>query len=196
MLTSQSKIRKAKGAQPDHLEEQVATALYDLQINSDKLKQALREVHITSAKEVDIGDNKRALIVFVPPPQLPVYQKMIKEKNLLEELEKKFSGKSVVVVAERRIIRKESRKNDARALKQLRPRSRTLTTVHENILEDLVYPTEIVGKRIRHKLDGSKLIKIHLNHEHKSAQDRLDTYSKVYKALTGKSVKFEFPTSA
>ena len=31
------------------------------------------------------------------------------------------------------------------------------------ILEDLVYPAEIVGKRIRIKLDGSRLIKVHLD---------------------------------
>ena len=47
--------------------------------------------------------------------------------------------------------------------KQKRPISRTLTTVHENTLNDLVYPAEIVGKRIRVKLDGSKLIKVHLD---------------------------------
>ena len=41
--------------------------------------------------------------------------------------------------------------------------SRTLTHVHEMILEDLVYPAEIVGKRIRIKLDGSRLIKVHLD---------------------------------
>src|SRR5579871_767902 len=34
--------------------------------------------------------------------------------------------------------------------------SRTLTTVHENTLNDLVYPAEIVGKRIRVKMDGSR----------------------------------------
>ena len=51
--------------------------------------------------------------------------------------------------------------------------SRTLTSVHENILEDLCFPSEIVGKRIRVKLDGSRLIKVHLektqqtNIEHK-----------------------------
>jgi len=47
--------------------------------------------------------------------------------------------------------------------KQKRPISRTLTTVHENTLNDLVYPAEIVGKRIRIKLDGSKLMKVHLD---------------------------------
>lgn len=41
--------------------------------------------------------------------------------------------------------------------------SRTLTCVYDAILEDLVYPVEIVGKRIRVKLDGSQVIKVHLD---------------------------------
>lgn len=66
-----------------------------------------------------------------------------------------------------------------RALRRLTrvavPSSRTLTAVHDAILEDLVFPSEIVGKRIRVKLDGSRLIKVHLdkaqqnNVEHKVA---------------------------
>ncbi len=31
------------------------------------------------------------------------------------------------------------------------------------MLNDLVYPAEIVGKRVRVKLDGSRLIKVHLD---------------------------------
>jgi len=41
--------------------------------------------------------------------------------------------------------------------------SRTLTAVHDAILDDLVFPAEIVGKRTRVKLDGTKLIKVHLD---------------------------------
>ena len=35
--------------------------------------------------------------------------------------------------------------------------------MHEATLNDLVYPAEIVGKRIRIKLDGSRLVKVHLD---------------------------------
>jgi len=41
--------------------------------------------------------------------------------------------------------------------------SRTLTSVYDALLEDIVYPVEIVGKRIRVKLDGSQVIKDHLD---------------------------------
>ena len=78
--------------------------------------------------------------------------------RLVRELEKKFSGKHVVFIAQRRILPKPTRK--ANKLKQKRPRSRTLMAVHNAILDDLVSPAEIVGKRIRIRLDGSRLFKV------------------------------------
>lgn len=41
--------------------------------------------------------------------------------------------------------------------------SRTLTWVYDAILDDLVFPAEIVGKRIRVKLDGKQILKVHLD---------------------------------
>lgn len=78
-------------------------------------------------------------------------------------------------------------------LKQKRPRSRTLTSVHEAALNDLVYPAEIVGKRIRIKLDGSRLIKVHLDKSQQTTvEHKVDTFSSIYKKLTGKDINFEF----
>jgi small subunit ribosomal protein S7e len=192
MFTSKTKIKKARNADPSPLEEQVALALYELQCNSDKLKAPLREVHITAAKEVDVGGGKLAIVIFVPVPHLAQFQKIIKERSLIEELQKKFSGQPIVIIAERRIIRREGR--NTRQLKQLRPRTRTLTVVHESILEDLVFPSQIVGKRTRVRGDGSKLIKVYLDPEPHTG-DRIETFGKVYKNLTGKDAVFDFPSA-
>lgn len=66
--------------------------------------------------------------------------------------------------------------------------------MHEAILDDLVYPTEIVGKRTRHKVDGTKELKVFLEWKEKVNVDtKLETFSDVYKRLTHKDVVFEFP---
>uniref|UniRef100_A0A3Q1M657 40S ribosomal protein S7 n=1 Tax=Bos taurus TaxID=9913 RepID=A0A3Q1M657_BOVIN len=142
-------------------------------------------------KEIEVGGGRKAIIIFVPVPQLKSFQKI--QVRLVRELEKKFSGKHVVFIAQRRILPKPTRKSRTKN-KQKRPRSRTLTAVHDAILEDLVFPSEIVGKRIRVKLDGSRLIKVHLDKaQQNNVEHKVETFSGVYKKLTGKDVNFEFP---
>jgi len=74
------------------------------------------------------------------------------------------------------------------------PRKYTLTAVHDAILEDIVYPTEVVGRRVRVSL-GGKVLKIILDKKEKEGvEHKLDAFSTVYKKLTGKNVSFEFPS--
>merc|ERR1711924_292684 len=87
------------------------------------------------------------------PPQGPLPKNQVR---LLRELEKKFSGQHVVLVAQRRIQKKESKKTRKASKGQVRPYSRSLTAVHEAILADLVFPANISGKRTRMSLDGSR----------------------------------------
>ena len=149
------KIVKEKGAPLDAFEEEVSQALSELEANSTDLKAELRELYLVSAKEVDVAGRK-AVVLFVPYRLLKLTHKI--QSRLVRELEKKFSSKHVMVIAQRRIQRKEAKAG--RTLKQKRPVSRTLTAVHDAILEDLVYPTEIVGKHTRYRTDGSKLLKM------------------------------------
>jgi small subunit ribosomal protein S7e len=190
MLATGSKILKPAGEQADAFEEQISQALLELELNSD-LRAQLRELFISGAKEIDVGGGKKAIVIFVPVPHLKSFQKI--QIRLVRELEKKFSGKYVVFLAKRRMLPKPTRKMRSKS-KQKRPRSRTLTAVHEAILEDLVYPAEIVGKRIRVKLDGARLIKVHLDKSQQTnIEHKVDTFGAVYKKLTGKHVTFEFP---
>jgi len=177
---------------PDETEIAVAQALIDLENNVPELKAELRPLQISAAKEVDVRGGKKAIVVFVPVPQLKAFHKV--QQRLTRELEKKFSDRHVVFIAQRRILRKPTRTSRAG---QKRPRSRTLTSVHEKILEDLVFPTDIVGKRTRVAVDGSKLLKVYLDaKDATSLEYKLDSFSSVYRRLTGKDVVFEFPVVA
>ena len=89
---------------------------------------------------------------------------------------------------------KEARKAGSKCYKQKRPVSRSVAAVHEAALADICYPAEIVGKRIRHKQEGQKLIKAFLDKSSQTnVEHKLTTFSAVYKRLTGKNVIFEFP---
>ncbi|PRW20375.1 40S ribosomal S7 isoform A [Chlorella sorokiniana] len=202
MFTARKKIVKEGGAEPSELEEQVAQALFDLEATTGllptlalfdleatnaELKGDLRDLWIAGATEVDVSAARKAILIKVPYRLLKAYHKV--QQRLVRELEKKFSGKDVVIVGVRRILppAKHSRKAE-------RPRTRTLTAVHEAYLDDLVYPTEIVGKRIRYRLDGSKVLKVLLDpKDRNSAEYKTETFAGVYKRLTGQDVAFEFP---
>ena len=164
-------------------------ALFDLEATNNELKAELKDLYINGAQEVAIGDGRTAIVIQVPFRLLKAFHKI--QQRLVRELEKKFSGKDVVVVANRRIM-PVPKGGFARA----RPRSRTLTAVHANLLEDLVYPTEIVGKRQRYRLDGSRLLKVYLDAKDRNTTEyKLDTFAGVYKKMTGKDVSFEFPVT-
>ena len=97
MLTATTKLVKPGDQKPSELETQVAQTLLDLEATSD-IKAQLRELFITGAREVDIAGGKKAIILFVPVPQLKSFQKI--QSKLVRELEKKFSGKHFVVIAQ------------------------------------------------------------------------------------------------
>lgn len=161
----------------------------NLEMTSTELKGSLRDLYITAAKEVECTGGRKAIILYVPFKLLRSFHKI--QTRLVRELEKKFSGKHVLIVGQRTILGKTYARDQK--TQGLLPRSRTLTAVHDAILEDLVYPTEIVGKRTRCKTDGKKIIKVFLDgKDQANVEGKLDTFASVYGKLTNKTVSFNF----
>ncbi|XP_021909937.1 40S ribosomal protein S7-like [Carica papaya] len=187
MFSSKNKIHKDKDAEPSEFEETVAQALFDLENTNQELKSDLKDLYINSAVQMDISGSRKAVVIYVPYRLRKAYRKI--HLRLVRELEKKFSGKDVVLLATRRILQPPKKGSAVQ-----RPRSRTLTAVHDAMLEDVVYPAEIVGKRIRYRIDGTKIIKIYLDpKERNNTEYKLETFTGVYRKLTGKDVVFEYP---
>ncbi|KAJ3682867.1 hypothetical protein LUZ60_013094 [Juncus effusus] len=189
MYTARKKIQKDKGVEPSEFEDTVAQAFFDLENGNQELKSELKDLYINSAVQMDVAGNRKAVVIHVPYRLRKGFKKI--HVRLVRELEKKFSGKDVIVIATRRIVRPPKKGSAVN-----RPRSRTLTAVHDGILEDVVYPAEIVGKRVRYRLDSTKLIKIYLDpKERNNTEYKLETFSSVYRKLTGKDVVFEYPVT-
>ncbi|VFQ99944.1 unnamed protein product [Cuscuta campestris] len=187
MFTASQKIHKDKDVKPSEFEITVAQALYDLENTNSDLKSDLKDLFINSATQIDVSGSRKAVVVHVPYRLRKAFRKI--HPRLVRELEKKFSGKDVVVIATRRIVRPPKKGAAVQ-----RPRSRTMTAVHEAILEDMVFPAEIVGKRIKYRIDGSKIMKVLLDTKSRNDTEyKLDTFTSVYRKLSGKDVVFEYP---
>eukprot|EP00440_Ansanella_granifera_P066006 gb/GFBE01071591.1/.p1 GENE.gb/GFBE01071591.1/~~gb/GFBE01071591.1/.p1 ORF type:complete len:194 (+),score=81.39 gb/GFBE01071591.1/:1-582(+) len=191
MLNAKKKIVKEKGAAPTAIEEEVAKALFDIEVSpSSDIKADMKDVYISGAKEMEVGKGGVAIVVHMPFRVWKTVKKI--QGRLIRELEKKFSRKHIILVANRTILDKNFKRKGLK----VRPRSRTLTAVHEAILEDVCGPTEIVGKRTRISVDGTKLLKVYLDPKDKDKENiesKLSTYAAVYNKLTNKQAVFMFP---
>merc|ERR1712129_353488 len=156
------------------------------------IKAELRDLYISGAQDVEVK-NRTALVVHFP---FRVWKNVKKiQGRLIREMEKKFNKKHVIFTAKRTILGKDFRRKGSKCF-PVRPRSRTLTHVHEAILEDVVGPTEIVGERTRISVDGTKLLKVILDPKDKDkegVEGKLSTFSSVYRKLTNKEAVFMFP---
>merc|ERR1719148_237292 len=138
---------------------------------------------------MEVKAGRTAVVVYFP---FRVWKSVKKiQGRLIRELEKKFAKRHVLFVANRTILDKNFRRKGLK----VRPRTRTLTSVHESILEDIIGPTEIIGKRTRISVDGTKLLKVYLDPKDKDkgeVEAKLSTFAGVYKKLTNKEAVFIF----
>ena len=170
------------------LEQEVAAALSEVTASSEEgMKKALGNLKIAGVKEA-AADGQKVLILSVPYKQVNAYHQV--QGYLIPELEKKLSGSQVVIVGKRRAFPKTCEKG--RRYRAIRPNGRTLRAVNEALLDDVVYPTSIVGKRIHYDVKGGQTTFVFLDQNDKTrVEDRLSGFSAAYNRLTGLRTVFE-----
>lgn len=67
---------QAPRTSPDETELQVAQAILDLETNVPDLKAELRPLQISAAREVEVKGGRKAIVVFVPVPQVKAFHKV------------------------------------------------------------------------------------------------------------------------
>eukprot|EP01015_Nassula_variabilis_P015937 TRINITY_DN23_c0_g1_i2.p1 TRINITY_DN23_c0_g1~~TRINITY_DN23_c0_g1_i2.p1 ORF type:complete len:245 (-),score=90.57 TRINITY_DN23_c0_g1_i2:89-823(-) len=180
-----------KGREATQIENEVGKALREIENASAEFRDGLKNVVVNRVREVEITrgdkDRKKCLLVYVPFPVLNNVQNL--QRKLQPELEKKLKNQTVLIVGSRRIMSKWIKANRS----QKRPRSRTLTSVYDALLDDLIHPASVIGRRIRYRTDGSSFQKIYVDaNDRDLIEHRVEAIQQVYKALTTRNIVIEF----
>ena len=187
MSDPNSKITKKSG-EPTQFELTVANTLIALESTNQDIKRELKFFTITGAYEFNQGD-LNAIVINVNFRSYAIVRPA--QPQIIAELEKKFK-KPVVLIFTRTILPKYLKKKGQQSI----PRSRTLTAVHDAILDDLLYPVSILGRRIRVRVDGSRYFRVLLDPKDRdSIEEKCDVLSAIYRKVCNKTVKFEFPAN-
>jgi len=132
------------------------------------------------------GTPSQYLLVRIPHRSFAALKKV--GNLIIDHLEEHFD-KLVFVVANRTIISPQAKHHPT----QMRPRSRTLTSVHQEILRDAVFPSNIAGRSMRVTLEGKRIQKVMLDLLDKSAMEaKLDAIAHVYQKLTTHKIALGF----
>jgi small subunit ribosomal protein S7e len=160
MFNRREKIIKKDGSKPSELEEEVAKRLHQIEQDNADLKKDLSIILITSAELVDYEDADKTRAQYLLIRILHRSQGAFKKAGykVLEKLEAHYE-KPVIIVANRTIISPKAKHHPS----QKRPRTRTLTTVHKEVLSDVCFPSNITGRGVRIDIDGKKSQKVCLD---------------------------------
>ena len=130
-----------------------------------------------------MGKEKPALLVYFSHKSHKVLLTHLFKKMVLD-LEKKLKT-TVLLVAARNIQSRWIKRNKT----QKRPYSRTLTSVQEAILNEMLLPGIIISDRVRVRLDGSSVRKVVLDKtEQHFLEERTEAIKNAYKKLTTRDI--------
>lgn len=138
------RIQKMNNEEVTGLDLTVATALNDINKDADSKKNkklfCVRDTIFCSTEELIVDSNK-ILLIHVPKDNIDKWR--MEDLSIVAELEKKFPGRTIFVVKYKKITRKENLLN-------------IKNSQYNSLIEDIVYPSEITGRRMKFDASGQK----------------------------------------
>ena len=186
LMQNDNKGGKAKNQSGD-ITRTLTNALQQIQEKDPELKKDVQNIKIENAAEIPTSDNKKCYLVHVDPQSVDALQKVHSE--VVKKLEGKLSNPVIIVPARKRINGNLYRKYRGKKV----PRTETLTYVYDALLQDVVYPAAIVGKRIRYPKSKARVYKVQVDKlDRESIEYKLNAITASYKALTNRDLHVEF----
>jgi small subunit ribosomal protein S7e len=190
MLCQTDKLGNKNRATVNEITKNLTNVINRIQDNDQRLKKDLEGLSIEGANEISVGNNKRCYLVQVNESSMKNVQNVHTE--LVKKLEDHFNTPVLVVPYKKRVNGNLYRKYVGKQV----PRTKTLTAVYDSLLEDLLYPATIVGKRTRYPKGGNRLFKVLVDPIDKdSVEYKLNAIVSTYKALTNRDLTIEFPAN-
>ena len=190
MFNRRDKIIKKAGEEPTDLEQEVAKQIGIIENNNKAAKLHLSIIFINSVNNVDYeqadGSAGQYMLIRIPHRSLGAFRKV---GSLVQEHLEAHYERPVMIVANRTILSPSALRHPT----QMRPRSRTLTNVNQEILADVCFPSHIAGRSVRVCADGRKIQKVNLDPlDQETMTDRISAIAHCYHALTTHKITFGF----
>ena len=106
----------------------VVEKIKDSEKDHKEIKDALEQIKIEHANEIQINDDRKCVLVLISTPNLVGYKKV--HATLTKKLEEQLSNPVVIIPAKKRVNGKEYRTYVSKKV----PRDRTLTAVFDGYL--------------------------------------------------------------
>ena len=182
-----SKKEGSKKHTVSEIQKNVSNELEKLKDSEKDHKAELETLKIEHANEVIIEDDQKCYLIQISTQNLAGFKKV--HALLTKKLEEHLSNTVIIIPSRKRVNGKEYRTYVSKKV----PRDRTLTSVFDAYLDDILFPATIVGKRIRYQVGKPRTYKVLVDPLDKEAVEyKLPAMTACYLALTNRKLEIEF----
>ncbi len=178
---------KDKKEKVTEIEKNFQTTLNSI-INTEKEnKKELEGLKIENAKEVQVEKEEKCYLIRINTTQENDLKKV--HPTLIKKFEEQFSVPVAIIPAKKRVNGKLYKRYRGTKV----PRDKTLTTMFDSYLDDLLFPATIIGKRIWYPKGKSRQFKVLVDPIDKDIIEyKIPCITACYKALTNRPLEIEF----